>query len=87
VKQTTRGLRIFLKTFMAPLDRILLIGFGVIALAGLACAAACFRFALLAARRPDAELQMFFWAAAGLAGFILACVTSAYILIPIIFGP
>jgi hypothetical protein len=68
---------------MAPLDRILSIVFGSLAAFGVLAFILGFRFALRAAGKPDGELKMLFWAAAGMAGLIVAGVSTAYILLPI----
>ena len=71
---------------MAPLDRILLIGFGSLAVIGVLAFVLCFRTALRVSGERDGDLKMFLWAAAGMVGLIIAGVSSAYILLPIIFN-
>lgn len=69
---------------MPTLDLTLLIAFGTLCLAGLGAAAWCFRKSLRVSNERDGDLKMFFWALGGLAGLILAGMSAAYILIPII---
>jgi hypothetical protein len=71
---------------MAPLDRILLIVFSTLALAGAAAAALCIRAAMRAAARPDGELAMVGWAAGALLGLTVAGMSTAYILLPLLLG-
>jgi len=69
---------------MPTLDLTLSLVFGTLFLAGLAGAAWCFRKSLRVSNQRDGDLKMFFWAMGGLAGLILAGMSAAYILIPII---
>ena len=70
---------------MAKLDLILLAVFGFITVAGLAASGFCFRRSLKVASERDGDVKMFFWAVGGLLGLILAGMSSAYILLPILF--
>jgi len=69
---------------MVKLDLILTILFGTLSVLGLAAAALCLRMALKVASEKDGDLKMFFWAVGSLVGLILAGVSSAYILLPIL---
>ena len=69
---------------MAKLDLILLILFGFLALLGLALSGFCFRRSLKVAGETDGDVKMFFWAVGGLLGLIIAGMSSAYILLPIL---
>lgn len=69
---------------MARLDLILTIVFGTLSVLGLVVTVLCLRMALRVASEKDGDLKMFFWAAASMAGLILAGVSSAYILLPIL---
>lgn len=69
---------------MAKLDLLLLAVFGVFAVAGLAIAFYCFRRSLKVATDRDGDVKMFFWAVGGLLGLIIAGMSSAYILLPIL---
>ena len=70
---------------MAPLDRTLFIVFGLLSVSGLAAAVLCFRKALSVSGERDGDLKMFFWAAGGMLGMIIAGMSAAYILLPILF--
>jgi hypothetical protein len=69
---------------MGNLDLILAIGFGALALVGLATAAFCFRKAMKVSGEKDGDLKMFAWAAVALAGLVLSGMSAAYILLPIL---
>jgi hypothetical protein len=69
---------------MAKLDLILTIVFGTLSVLGLAAAVLCLRMALKVASEEDGDLKMFFWAVGSLVGLILAGVSAAYILLPIL---
>jgi len=69
---------------MASLDRILLISFGLAALLFLAAAVFCFMKAFRVAGERDGDLKMFLWTAGGMVGLIIAGMSAAYILIPIL---
>jgi hypothetical protein len=71
---------------MAPLDRILFLVFGALTALGVLCFILCSRAALRAARKQDGELKMFFWAVGAMIGFIIAGMSSAYILLPILLN-
>lgn len=69
---------------MAPLDRILTIAFSLLGLTGLTTAVLCFRMALKVSSARDGDVKMFFWAAASMVGLIVAGMSTAYFLLPII---
>jgi hypothetical protein len=69
---------------MARLDLFLSIAFGTLVVLGLAAAVLCLRMALKSASAKDGDLKMFFWALGSLAGLVLAGMSSAYILLPIL---
>jgi hypothetical protein len=69
---------------MASLDRTLLIAFGCAALLFLAGAIVCFVRAFRVAGEKEGDLKMFLWTAAGMIGLIVAGMSAAYILIPIL---
>ena len=70
---------------MAKLDLILLAAFGSIALVSLAGAFLTFRQALRVSGERDGDLKMFLWAAVSMVCFIIAGMSAAYILLPILF--
>ena len=70
---------------MAPLDRALLLLFGTLSLLGLTASALCFRKALKVANQRDGDVKMFFWSVGAMTGLILAGVSVAYIVLPILF--
>ncbi len=70
-------------TVMAPLDLVLTIVFGLLSLLGLTASGLCFRTAMRVATQRDSDLRMFLWAAAAMVGLIVAGVSCAYILLPI----
>ena len=69
---------------MAKLDLALLLAFGAITLAGLAGAILSFRKAMRVSGERDGDLKMFLWAVASMVCIIIAGVSTAYILLPII---
>ena len=69
---------------MASLDRILLIAFGLAALLSFTVAILCFVKAFRVAGERDGDLKMFLWTAGGMVGLIIAGMSAAYILIPIL---
>ena len=70
---------------MAKLDLILFAAFGSIALLSLAGALLTFRQALRVSGERDGDLKMFFWAAGTMICLIIAGMSAAYILLPILF--
>jgi hypothetical protein len=70
---------------MANLDLTLLIAFGLTSLVALAVAVLCFRKALQVANHKDGDLKMFFWALGSFVALIVAGMSSAYIVLPILF--
>lgn len=70
---------------MARLDLILFLVFGLISLLGLAASIFCMSRSLKAARDRDGELRMFFWALGSMAGLVVAGMSAAYILLPILW--
>jgi hypothetical protein len=71
---------------MARLDLLLSVVFGVMCLLALAASAFCMVRALKAAREKDGELRMFFWAVGSMAGLVVAGMSAAYILLPILWN-
>ncbi len=69
---------------MPNLDLILFIVFGFITTAGLAISAFFFSRALRVAGEKDGDVKMFFWAAGAVLALIVAGMSAAYILLPII---
>jgi hypothetical protein len=69
---------------MATLDLVLLILFGTLAIGGLAGSVLCFRKALTVAARKDGDVKMFLWTLGTLFSLIVAGLSTAYILLPII---
>jgi len=70
---------------MAKLDLILLAAFGSVSLLSLAGAVLTFRQALRVSGLRDGDLRMFFWAAGSMICLIIAGMSAAYILLPILF--
>lgn len=70
---------------MAKLDLILFAAFGTLALLSLAGAILTFRQALRVSGERDGDLKMFFWAAGSMLCLIIAGMSAAYILLPILF--
>ena len=69
---------------MAKLDLILFVVFSVFSIAGLIGAILCFRMALKVAGKKDGDIRMFFWALGMMSGLIMAGMSAAYILLPIL---
>lgn len=67
-------------------DNILLIVFGILSAIGLLLGVVSFGLAMKHAKKPDGELKMALWAIAGLGGLVLAGMSWAYFLIPIIIN-
>jgi hypothetical protein len=74
------------RPLMARLDLILSLVFGATSLLTLAASAFCMVRALKAAREKDGELRMFFWAVGSMAGLVVAGMSAAYILLPILWN-
>ncbi|HMK39333.1 MAG TPA: hypothetical protein VK569_08335 [Bacteroidota bacterium] len=70
---------------MAKLDLILFAVFGSIVLLSLAGALLSFRQALRVSGQRDGDLKMFLWAAGSMICLIIAGMSAAYILLPILF--
>ncbi|HUI10459.1 MAG TPA: hypothetical protein VL221_09030 [Bacteroidota bacterium] len=70
---------------MARLDLILLVAFSSIALLATAGTVLMFRRALRVAGEKDGDLKMFFWAAGSMVCLIIAGMSAAYFLLPILF--
>ena len=70
---------------MAKLDLILLCAFGSIAVLSVAGALLTFRQALRVSGERDGDLKMFLWAAGSMLCLIIAGMSAAYILLPILF--
>ena len=71
---------------MARLDLILSLVFGAMSLITFAASAFCMVRALKAAREKDGELRMFFWAVGSMAALVVAGMSAAYILLPILWN-
>jgi uncharacterized membrane protein YjfL (UPF0719 family) len=70
---------------MGKLDLILFSAFGSIAVLSLAGALLTFRQALRVSGERDGDLKMFLWAAGSMVCLIIAGMSAAYILLPILF--
>jgi hypothetical protein len=70
---------------MARLDLILTIVFGALSVLGLAATVLCLRMAMRAATHKDGDVKMFFWAVGSLIGLVIAGMSTAYILLPILY--
>ena len=70
---------------MAKLDLILLAAFGSIAVLFFAGALLTFRQALRVSGERDGDLKMFLWAVVSMVCLIIAGMSAAYILLPILF--
>lgn len=71
---------------MPKLDLILLVVFGTFTVLGLLSCVLCFRAAIRVAGKKESELKMFFWAVGGMVGLIIAGVSFAYILLPLLMN-
>jgi hypothetical protein len=69
---------------MARLDALLLAVFSCLVVLGLAGAVLTFRQALRVSGHRDGDIKMFLWAAGTMLCLILAGVSTAYIVLPII---
>ncbi len=69
---------------MARLDLLLFLVFGSFAAIGLVVAVWCFYRAMKVAGGPEGDLKMFFWAVGSLVGLVIAGMSLAYILLPIL---
>lgn len=65
-------------------DNLLLAVFGVLSFLGLVAGVAGFALALKYAKKPDGEIRMAFWAFVGLGGLVVAGMSWAYFLVPIL---
>lgn len=70
---------------MGTLDLTLTLLFTPISLASLVFALFCFRKALSVAHTRDGDFKMFVWSVGSMVGLIIAGMTAAYILLPILF--
>ncbi len=70
---------------MAKLDLLLLLAFGSLAAIGTVTAVWCFYRAMKVAGGPEGDLKMFFWAVGSLVGLVIAGMSLAYSLLPILF--
>jgi hypothetical protein len=70
---------------MGSLDLILLGVFGGVALVTAVIAFFCLRKAFRVANQKDGDLKMFLWTAMAMVCMIVAGMSTAYILIPILF--
>jgi hypothetical protein len=67
------------------LDLVLFIVFGTLSVVSFSAAIFCFRKALKVSGGPDGDLKMFLWAVGTMFGLIVSGLSTAYILIPILF--
>jgi hypothetical protein len=74
------------RKIMATSDIILAIVFGFMSLISFVGTILCFRKALKVSGERDGDLKMFLWAVGSLIGLIIAGMSAAYILLPIIFN-
>jgi hypothetical protein len=70
---------------VASIDLVLTVIFGTISVLGLAGAVFCFIRALSVANKKDGDIKMFLWAVGTMACLIVAGMSAAYILLPILF--
>ena len=70
---------------MAGLDLILFLGFGTLAILGITGTVLCFRKALRVSGEKNGDIKMFAWAVASMFSLIVAGMSTAYILLPILF--
>jgi uncharacterized membrane protein YjfL (UPF0719 family) len=70
---------------MAKLDLILFAASGSVAVLSLGGAVLTFRQALRVSGERDGDLKMFLWAAVSMVCLIIAGMSAAYILLPILF--
>jgi len=71
---------------MGSLDLVLLIVFGCLIGSGLIGGIYSFRRALKVANEKDGDLKMFLWAAVTMACLIVAGMSAAYFILPLIFS-
>lgn len=69
---------------MAKIDLLLFVAFGILFVAGSTAAILGFRQALRVSGQKDGDLKMFLWAFGSMIGLIVAGMSAAYILLPII---
>lgn len=67
-------------------DNILLIVFGILSAFGLAIGIMGFGLALKYSRKSEEEIKMAGWAVMGLAGLVIAGMSWAYFLLPILWN-
>lgn len=67
-------------------DLVLIVVFGSLAVAATVWAVFCLRRALKTATEKSGEFRMFLWGIGTMAGLIVAGMSAAYILLPIMFG-
>ena len=65
---------------------MLLIVFGALTAIGVVGAAVCLVFAVKNAKKPEGELKMAFWSFGALAGLVLAGMSFAYFIVPILIN-
>ncbi len=73
------------KIIMATFDIGLAVFFGTLSAVSLLAAVLCFRKALKVSGERDGDFKMFLWAVGSLIGMIIATMSVAYILLPILF--
>ena len=67
-------------------DNILLIAFGILSALGLAVGVTGFGLALKHSKKTEGEVKMAGWAVLGLAGLVIAGMSWAYFLLPILWN-
>jgi hypothetical protein len=70
---------------MGSIDRTIAIVFGTLAFLALAGSVFAFWRAFKVSSHKDADLKMFLWALAGMFGLIVAGMSAAYFLLPLLF--
>lgn len=70
---------------MANLDLYLALGFGTVTIISLLATVICFRKALRVSGERDGDVKMFLWSVGSLVGLVVAGMSAAYILLPILF--
>ena len=70
---------------MGSLDLTIFLVLGSVALIALTASVLCFVQAFKVSSRKDGDIKMFLWAAAGMFGLIVAGMSAAYFLLPLLF--
>ena len=69
---------------MGSLDLVLFLVFGAVSILSLTASVLCFRRALRVANQKDGDLKMFLWASGTMFTLVIAGMSAAYILIPLL---